>query len=191
MRHSDSSNWVSKGRREEFWESAVNGLRPRLRRYIAKSACTADESDDMVADVIEDLVSREAAFASCSNHWEFVLPILRRRCAEAKRRWRQEIATKGQFVLSAEPPDWEERERYLDCIATWLRAAMQKLPPKQREALRLRFLEGRAYSEIAALMQTSQNSARFNIHAALRRLHELEPPNSPAESSNKRTAKRP
>ena len=44
------------------------------------------------------------------------------------------------------------------------------LPEKQRTALALRFLGDAAYAEIAAVMQTSEDAARRNVHEALKRL---------------------
>jgi len=44
------------------------------------------------------------------------------------------------------------------------------LPAKQRAAVRLRFAEDRAYPEIAGRMQTSEASARRNVHEGIKKL---------------------
>jgi RNA polymerase sigma factor (sigma-70 family) len=47
---------------------------------------------------------------------------------------------------------------------------VRELPDKQRTALALRYLADAGYEEIAAVMSTSQDAARRNVHEALKRL---------------------
>jgi RNA polymerase sigma factor (sigma-70 family) len=48
--------------------------------------------------------------------------------------------------------------------------AVQGLPPKQRTALALRYVLDVPYAEISALMRTTEEAARRNVHEALKRL---------------------
>ena len=47
---------------------------------------------------------------------------------------------------------------------------VRELPPKQRTAIALRFVADAAYAEIAAVMGTSEEAARRNVHEGLKRL---------------------
>jgi len=47
---------------------------------------------------------------------------------------------------------------------------VRELPPKQRTALALRYVADAGYDEIAAVMDTSEDAARRNVHEALKRL---------------------
>jgi DNA-directed RNA polymerase specialized sigma24 family protein len=47
---------------------------------------------------------------------------------------------------------------------------VRELPPKQRTAVALRFVVDAAYAEIAAVMATSEEAARRNVHEGLTRL---------------------
>jgi RNA polymerase sigma factor (sigma-70 family) len=47
---------------------------------------------------------------------------------------------------------------------------VRELPPKQRMALALRYVADAAYDEISAVMGTSEEAARRNVHEALKRL---------------------
>ena len=49
-------------------------------------------------------------------------------------------------------------------------AHVRELPPKQRTAVALRYVTDAGYEEIAAVMGTSQDAARRNVHEALKRL---------------------
>jgi RNA polymerase sigma factor (sigma-70 family) len=57
--------------------------------------------------------------------------------------------------------------------ALW--SAVARLPDKQRTAVALRFLADSAYAEIAAVMGTSEEAARRNVHEALKRLRKERP----------------
>jgi RNA polymerase sigma factor (sigma-70 family) len=47
---------------------------------------------------------------------------------------------------------------------------VQRLPPKQRSAIALRFLADASHSQIAEAMGTSEEAARRNVHEGLKRL---------------------
>ena len=49
-------------------------------------------------------------------------------------------------------------------------AEVRRLPPKQRAAVALRFVSDAGYPEIAAVMGTSEEAARRNVHEGLKRL---------------------
>ena len=49
-------------------------------------------------------------------------------------------------------------------------ARVRELPPKQRTAIALRFVADAAYGEISAVMGTSEEAARRNVHEGLKRL---------------------
>jgi RNA polymerase sigma factor (sigma-70 family) len=48
-----------------------------------------------------------------------------------------------------------------------LEAALDELPPSQREAVRLRFSDDLAYEQVAQALQTSPQAARVRVHRAL------------------------
>ena len=47
---------------------------------------------------------------------------------------------------------------------------VRDLPPKQRQAVSLRYVADLSHREIAAVMETSEDAARRNVHEALVRL---------------------
>jgi len=49
-------------------------------------------------------------------------------------------------------------------------ALVHALPSKQRTAIALRFLAGASHAQIAAVMETSEEAARRNVHEGLKRL---------------------
>jgi RNA polymerase sigma factor (sigma-70 family) len=74
-----------------------------------------------------------------------------------------------QPVPVAEPPETSVEEPVMDGQPE-LWARVRELPPKQRVAVALRFVVDAAYSDIAAMMDTSEEAARRNVHEGLKRL---------------------
>jgi len=55
-------------------------------------------------------------------------------------------------------------------VAAWLRAAVHRLPPRQREVLTLRVDAELPFAEIAAVLDVTENAAKVTFHHAVRRL---------------------
>lgn len=72
-----------------------------------------------------------------------------------------------QLVSAAPMP--EQRVAAAETLGT-LGEAVRGLPPKQRAALIMRYLDEMAYTEIAKALGCSEDSARANVYQALRRL---------------------
>ena len=53
-----------------------------------------------------------------------------------------------------------------------LRASMAKLPPRQQEAIRLRFFDEFSLEEIASIMQMNQQSVRNLIQRSIKKLRQ-------------------
>jgi DNA-directed RNA polymerase specialized sigma24 family protein len=62
------------------------------------------------------------------------------------------------------------RTRALRHPGSRTRACGRELPTKQRTALALRYVADAGYDEISAVMGTSEDAARRNVHEALKRL---------------------
>lgn len=75
--------------------------------------------------------------------------------------------------LDATPPDHSgspEQHLVFGEALNSVRAAITELPSKQRSALIMRYLVDLPYNEIAEALGCSQDSARANVHQALKRL---------------------
>ena len=54
-----------------------------------------------------------------------------------------------------------------------LRAAIEKLPPKQKLVLELRVFDDLSFKEVAELAECTENTAKVNFHYAVKKLREL------------------
>jgi RNA polymerase sigma factor (sigma-70 family) len=79
-------------------------------------------------------------------------------------------ASRRRAVPVAELPDRPDPAPAEPDGAGELWGQVRRLPDKQRTAVALRFLIDSSYAEIAALMATSEEAARRNVHEGLKRL---------------------
>ncbi|MBS0632427.1 MAG: TonB family protein [Verrucomicrobia bacterium] len=88
--------------------------------------------------------------------------------AERRRRAREQEASTMQEILSDHPPggtaDWQKLAPVLD-------AAIGELSERDRDAVVLRFFEGRPFAEIGAALRLSEDAARMRVDRALDKLH--------------------
>ncbi len=54
-----------------------------------------------------------------------------------------------------------------------LRAAIEKLPPKQKLVLELRVFDDLSFKEVAELAECTENTAKVNFHYAVKKLREI------------------
>ena len=75
-------------------------------------------------------------------------------------------------MLAAEVAS-ERREGVMDAEAGGaLLSAVAGLPPRQQEAVRLRFQGGLSYEDIAGVMETSKSNVGVLLHVAMKTLRE-------------------
>jgi RNA polymerase sigma factor (sigma-70 family) len=87
---------------------------------------------------------------------------------EQRRRAREQAAHAMQELNSdtTPPVDWNRLRPVID-------AAMRDLGGRDREAILLRFFEGRGFADIGTRLQLSENAARMRVERALDKLHGL------------------
>lgn len=96
------------------------------------------------------------------NPRAWLLTIARRKAIDAVRaERRQPVGALDPDEVAAPPPGTDHRE-------VWV--AVAALPPKQREAVLLRFAADLPYREIGEAMVTSEAAARRNVHEAITKL---------------------
>lgn len=130
-------------------------------------------AEDVVQQVFTALAqnARSVARHAVLAGWLYVAT---RNCAanlmrsERRRRAREnEAITMQEPSLEADsPPDWERLRPHLD-------AAMDTLGEKDRNAVLLRCLQGRAFAEIGSILRTSEDAARKRVDRGLGKLRAL------------------
>jgi len=125
---------------------------------------------DVVQSVFTDLSRKSAAVASCpvlagwlhtSTHYAAAKAVR----SEQRRRFREQQAHAMQELLnnSAHDAEWSRLRPVLD-------VAIKQLPPEDRDAILLRFFEGRAFNVIGERLRLTENAARMRVERSLDKL---------------------
>ena len=129
--------------------------------------CNEQEAEDAVQDVVERLWRYRRRIDPNRNADSLFMTSVRNACLDRLRQKtsnpidRRELAAIDQ----ASPDDFEIRES--------VRAAIAQLPPRQREMIHLRDIEGYPIPEIAALTQTDEANVRMTLSRARHKLKQI------------------
>jgi len=139
-----------------------------VRRYVRRDADAADVTQQAFVRAFKGLASFRGAASVRS--WLFRIAI---NCALSWLRdhRREQPAEIADDALTAAPIGSSRLSDDQDSAT--LRAAIAKLPPKQKLVLELRVFDDLSFKEVAELAECSENTAKVNFHYAVKRLREL------------------
>jgi RNA polymerase sigma-70 factor, ECF subfamily len=137
----------------------------------ASGRAGALETADVVQDVFERAYRAFARLRPDSNHRAWLYKIATNCAYTALRRQRPSASLDddGDEWFSDPLPGPEQSAAFAEEIGA-MRQGIDALPPTQKAALVMRYLQGLDYDEIAAALASSEESARANVSHALRRL---------------------
>ena len=122
-----------------------------------------DRADDLVQEAITRAITHIDHFEPGTKLQAWLFTILRNHFySEHRKRGREVQDTEGTYAATlATLPDQEEKAAHWDFLA-----ALQKLPPDQREALLLVGAEGLSYEEAARIMDVAEGTIKSRVHRA-------------------------
>ncbi len=126
---------------------SLGALLPRLRRFARALAGNTHDADDLVQVALERALSRAAQWRPDSRLEGWVFGIVRNA-------WIDEQRARGRrgrlFAAEDEGARVAQFDPHADTLS--VRAAMQRLPEAQREAVALVLVEGLSYQEAAVAL---------------------------------------
>lgn len=133
-----------------------------LYRFLAASVGPT-EAEDCLQETFMSALRAYPRLRHADNLRAWLYTIAQRKATDALRRRARRPAAEldGPGPVAPDAPDLPDDR-------LWQRVGA--LPPKQRAAVVGRFVLDLAYAEIGARMGTSEEAARQNVHAGLRRL---------------------
>jgi len=123
------------------------------------------DADDCLQETLLAALRAYPSLQDAGNLRGWLFTIGRRKAIDAIRERRRAVPVADVDDVAA--PDCSE------ALGVW--GAVATLPPKQREAVALRFAASFAYAEIGGAMETTEEAARRNVHEGLKRLREVMP----------------
>lgn len=147
-----------------------------MLRYFVRRTLDPEASAELVAETFaEALASRGRYRDRGAPGAAWLYAIARHRLARFVRRGVVDDRARRRLGIpdrGLAPDDYERIEELVDLepLRTALRQALAELPEEQREAMRLRVLEGLGYAEVARRLACTEATARARVSRGLRRL---------------------
>jgi RNA polymerase sigma-70 factor, ECF subfamily len=126
-----------------------------------------EEAEDLVQETFFEAIHAAVRFEGRSAPYTWLYGIMRRRFllhCRKKRRFIRLIGLAGPSLRTSEKAESERDER----LDPMMRAVFL-LPPKHREIILLRYIDGRKIAEIARMLSISEGTVKSRLHHALRR----------------------
>jgi len=146
------------------FQTLVDAHAAELHR-VCRALAGADDGDDCFQETLIAALRSYPTLRAGSNLRAWLLTIAHRKAIDAHRRRARRPVT-VPAIESAAPVADEASE------SEGLWAAVRELPPKQRQAVALRFSADLDYAAIADAAGTSTEAARRNVHEGLRTLRQ-------------------
>jgi RNA polymerase sigma-70 factor (ECF subfamily) len=143
---------------------------PNLRAFAVSLCGNPDRADDLVQETLVKAWSKLATFVEGTNMPAWLFTILRNIFYSEYRKRRREVADSDGAIAAklATAPAQNAHMDFLD-----FRAALQKLPLDQREALILIGASGFSYEEAAVVCGCAVGTMKSRVNRARNRLVDL------------------
>jgi len=173
----DEDLLVASGDRPHSFVALYYRTMPGLLRYFARRTLDPQTAADLTAETLAEAFAGRGRFRDrgdgSATAWLYT--IARRQFTGYLRKLRVEDAGRrrlGMERVELGPDDVERVEALIDFeqVGRAVSAAFDSLRADQREALRLRVIEGRSYEELAAELGCSIQVARARVSRGLRQL---------------------
>jgi len=174
---SDEELLIASVRRAQVFVDFYDRVLPGLLAYFARRTFDAQTAADLTAETLAEAFASRRRFRprgdGSASAWLYA--IAARKLGRYLRRLRVDDAARtrlGMERIDLAPDDVERVEALIDFehVGREVRQALGTLRSDQREAVRLRVIEGRSYREVARALGCSEQTARARVSRGLRRL---------------------
>jgi RNA polymerase sigma factor (sigma-70 family) len=159
---------VSSAVRLPAFQTLLDAHGPDVHRFLVASVGRHD-ADDCYQETWVAALRAYPKLRDASNLRSWVFTVASRKAIDHVRSRRRQADPVGEVPEPAPAHAAPETPGPLD-PDDGLWNHVRALPPKQRTALALRYVADAGYDEISAVMGTSEDAARRNVHEALKRL---------------------
>ncbi len=147
-----------------------------LLRYFARRTLDPESAAELTAETFAEAYASRASYRDTgANGVAWLYGIARHQLGRYFRHGRVDARARARLALpprALPPEDFERIEDLIDFapIRTALAEALETLGESQREALRLRVIDGLPYPDVAARLHCGEAVARQRVSRGLRRL---------------------
>jgi RNA polymerase sigma factor (sigma-70 family) len=145
----------------------------RIVGYLLHATGDREVAADLAAEVFaEALVACARYRPQRASAAPWLIGIAQNKLRESRRRGRVENATRRRLQMAALPLGDDDLERVAELAALGevdVKAAVDGLPPNERDAVRARVVDEREYREIAGALECSESVVRQRVSRGLAR----------------------
>ena len=142
---------------------------PTLRAFAVALSGGRDKADDLVQETLKKAWEKKELFQDGTNFKAWMFTILRNHYYSQYRKARREVSDSEGILtglLAVHP------EQYGQIDLTEMKAALEKLPDHQREAIVLVAAEGLSYEEVAKICGCAVGTIKSRVNRARTQLAE-------------------
>ena len=143
---------------------------PNLRAFALALCGNADKADDLVQETLVRAYGSLSSFAEGTNLMAWLVTILRNAYYSEYKKRRREVAD-PEGVIAGQLVSPPAQNAHMDLLD--FRAALQQLPPDQREALILIGASGFSYDEAGSICNCAAGTVKSRVNRARERLSDL------------------
>ncbi len=145
----------------DTWAALFRCFAGQVMRYFRARGCPVEDAEDLTQDVMLTVFRRHGQLREQNLFRPWLFRIARNAfLRRLERRGREESMPEEELVAPAFDPLMPAQ------FAEWMRA----LDPPEREAIRLRYVDGLEYHEIAEMLQVPLGTIQWRIFQAKRKL---------------------
>lgn len=154
-------------------ESLIRRHQGVVFRYVMSMLRDPDRSSDVSQDTFLKALRNLDRFRGDSSFRTWLLSIARREALGALRSERGQrcVPLEGHEVIPGSGSGPDAHAIQSDEVRR-IRAALDRLPEKQRSSVSLRLFDGLSFREIGEVIGSSEGAARVNYHYGINRLRE-------------------
>jgi RNA polymerase sigma factor (sigma-70 family) len=146
------------------FQAALDEHRDAVARFLVATV-GRQEADDCLQETLLSALRAYPRLRPGSNVRAWLLTIARNKAMDSHRARSRRPVPVGEAIDSSHYDDHDGEDEEL-----W--SAVRELPPKQRAAVVLRFVNDLSHREIATVLDCSEAAARRSLHEGLTKLRE-------------------
>lgn len=141
---------------------------PAALRLAQRPTGDANTAEDIVQEALCRVLARWRSYRGEAEFGTWMMQIVVNVDRDRRRRWRPHVMLPPDEIESAAPSAAEQLAA--DELSTQIRAAIDQLPDRQREAAVLCLGEGLPASQVAEILETSAANVHTCVHLARKRI---------------------
>jgi RNA polymerase sigma factor (sigma-70 family) len=145
-----------------------------LISYGLKFTDDREQVKDVIHDLFVEIFEKRSTLGQTDSVKPFLFKILKRKLLRALRKDNSSIVPIDElpFIADYSMDQKMDDEEIQFLQSRRLKVLMKSLPPRQQEALYLKFVEEIDYEGICAIMEVNYQSARNLVHRAIEKLRD-------------------